>query len=196
MPGSLLGRTLGDFRIEAELGRGSMARVYEAEQLTLSRRVALKVLEEGLFTPGDNIKRFLREASALARLEHPHIVPVYAAGEETPFYFFAMRKIAGGTLSEAMKSGIGRRTAVEWLYQIGRALAYAHEQGIIHRDLKPTNILLQDGVAFLSDFGLARLKDFSTLTRSGFTLGTPLYMSPSRRAARRPAHSATALRSA
>ncbi|MBE7462239.1 MAG: serine/threonine protein kinase [Planctomycetes bacterium] len=178
MPAQLLGRTLGDFEIESDLGQGSMARVYRAKQISLGRSVALKVLEENLFTPGENIRRFLREAAALARLEHPHIVPIYAAGDEEPYYFFAMRLIAGGTLASAMQSGIGRRTAVEWAYQIGRALAYAHAEGIVHRDLKPTNILLQDGVAFLSDFGLAHLRDLSTLTRSGFTLGTPLYMAP------------------
>ncbi|GMV79602.1 MAG: hypothetical protein AMXMBFR7_07860 [Planctomycetota bacterium] len=178
MPAKLLGRTLGDFEIESDLGQGSMARVYRAKQISLGRSVALKVLEENLFTPGENIRRFLREAAALAKLEHPHIVPIYAAGDEEPYYFFAMRLIAGGTLASAMQSGIGRRTAVEWAYQIGRALAYAHAEGIVHRDLKPTNILLQDGVAFLSDFGLAHLRDLSTLTRSGFTLGTPLYMAP------------------
>ncbi|MCW8131181.1 MAG: serine/threonine protein kinase [Planctomycetota bacterium] len=178
MPASLIGQTLGNFSVEAEIGKGSMARVYKARQLPLDRYVALKVLEESLFTPGDNIKRFLREASALARLEHPHIVPVYSAGEQLPYYFFAMRLITGGTLADAMHAGIGTRTAVEWACQVCRALAYSHQMGIVHRDLKPTNILLQYGVAFMSDFGLARLRDLSTLTKKGMTLGTPMYMSP------------------
>ena len=101
MEAELLGRTLGDFQIESLVGKGSMARVYQARQVSLRRHVALKVLEEGLFTPGDNVKRFLREAEALARLEHANIVPVYAAGEQNPYYFFAMRLIRGGTLSAA-----------------------------------------------------------------------------------------------
>lgn len=178
MGAGLIGKTLGDFAVETEIGKGSMARVYKARQCSLDRHVALKVLEEGLFTPGDNIKRFLREAAALARLEHPHVVPVYAAGEELPYYFFAMRLIDGGTLVDAMRAGIGTRLALEWACQVCRALAYSHQMGVVHRDLKPTNVLLQYGVAFLSDFGLARLRDLSTLTKSGFTLGTPMYMSP------------------
>jgi serine/threonine protein kinase len=178
MSASLVGRTLGDFQITAEIGRGSMARVYKAWQVSLRRHVGLKVLEEGLFTPGENVKRFLREEIALARLEHPHIVPVYAAGEDPPYYYFAMRLITGGTLLDALRARVSMVTSVEWVWQTCRALAYAHQQDIIHRDLKPTNILLQNGVAFLSDFGLARLRDLSTLTRDGFTLGTPLYMAP------------------
>lgn len=174
----LVGRTLGDFQIETLLGKGSMAKVYEARQISLRRHVALKVLEEGLFTPGENVKRFLREAEALARLEHAHIVPVYAAGEQSPYYYFAMRLIRGGTLDEAMRNGIKRAAALEWAGDICRGLAFAHASGVVHRDLKPTNVLIHDGVALLSDFGLARLRDASTVTQLGHVLGTPLYMSP------------------
>jgi len=174
----LVGRTLGDFQIETLLGKGSMAKVYEARQISLRRHVALKVLEEGIFTPGDNVTRFLREAEALARLEHANIVPVYAAGEQSPYYFFAMRLIRGGTLDEAMRNGIKRSLALDWAGDICRGLAFAHASGIVHRDLKPTNVLIHDGVALLSDFGLARLRDASTVTQMGHMLGTPLYMSP------------------
>jgi len=174
----LVGQTLGDFHIEALLGKGSMARVYQARQISLRRHVALKVLEEGIFTPGNNVKRFLREAEALARLEHGNIVPVYSAGEQEPYYFFAMRLIRGGTLDQAMRNGVKLSTAMEWAVDICRGLAFAHAHGIVHRDLKPTNVLIHDGMALLSDFGLARLRDASTVTQLGHLLGTPLYMSP------------------
>lgn len=174
----LVGRTLGDFHIEGLLGKGSMARVYQARQISLRRHIALKVLEEGIFTPGNNVKRFLREAEALAKLEHANIVPVYAAGEQLPYYFFAMRMIRGGTLEKTMRSGVKIATALEWAADICRGLAFAHSHGIVHRDLKPTNVLIQDGVALLSDFGLARLRDASTVTQLGHLLGTPLYMAP------------------
>jgi len=178
MSAGLIGRTLGDFEIESSIGRGSFAEVYMARQLSLRRRIALKVLEVGLFTPSDNVTRFLREAEAMARMEHPHIVPVYAAGQEHPYHYFAMRLIAGGGLVQAMRNGVQRRTALRWMCEVCEALAYAHEHGVVHRDVKPSNVLLQDDAAVLVDFGLARLKDLSTLTQSGSVLGTPMYMSP------------------
>ncbi len=178
MSAGLIGRTLGDFEIESSIGRGSFAEVFMARQLSLRRRVALKVLEVGLFTPSDNVTRFLREAEAMARMEHPHIVPVYAAGQEHPYHFFAMRLIAGGGLVQAMRSGVQRYTALRWMCEVCEALAYAHEHNVVHRDVKPSNVLIQDDAAVLVDFGLARLKDLSTLTQSGMVLGTPMYMSP------------------
>jgi serine/threonine protein kinase len=174
----LSGKTLGDFHVEHLIGKGSMAAVYQAQQISLRRRVALKVLAEDMFTPSDKVKRFVREAEALARLEHPHIVPVYGAGEEPPYYFFAMRFVPHGTLAEAMRLGIDQATARVWARQICQALAFAHQSGIVHRDLKPSNVLLNHGVPLLCDFGLARLRDLSTLTQRGLKLGTPLYMSP------------------
>ncbi|HVR73037.1 MAG TPA: protein kinase [Planctomycetota bacterium] len=174
----LAGKTLGDFHVERLVGKGSMAAVYQAQQISLRRRVALKVLAEDMFTPSDKVKRFVREAEALARLEHPHIVPIYGAGEEPPYYFFAMRLVPHGTLAEAMRLGIDQATARVWARQICQALAFAHHSGIVHRDLKPSNVLLNDGVPLLCDFGLARLRDLSTMTQRGLKLGTPLYMSP------------------
>ena len=174
----LIGRRLGDYEIKHLVGRGSMARVYHAYQVPLRRHVALKVLEEAIFTPSKKIKRFFREAEAMARLEHPHIVPIYAAGQEAPYYFFAMQLAPGGSLRDAMRGAVPYNTAFDWIHQTCRGLAYAHASGVIHRDLKPSNVLLHHGVALLGDFGLARLRDATTITEKGFVLGTPLYMSP------------------
>ena len=174
----LIGKQLGDYEVERFIGHGSMARVYRARQRSLGRRVAIKVLEEEIFTPGQKIKRFFREMATLARLEHPNIVPIYAAGEESPYYFFAMRLVRGGTLAHAIAQPVPLRLGFEWVIEICRGLAYAHRQDVVHRDLKPSNILLQDGVALLGDFGLARLRDVTAITQDGMVLGTPLYMSP------------------
>lgn len=178
MEDNLIGRRLGDFDIEDLIGRGSMARVYRARQVSLKRHVALKVMSEGLFTPGEAVSRFMREAEAMARLEHPNIVPVYAAGESAPYYYFAMRLIKGGTLGRRLTDGVTVSMGLEWMIQVASALAHSHSRGVIHRDLKPSNILISNDVAMLADFGLARLKDVSSLTAAGVAMGTPLYMSP------------------
>ncbi|MCX7805839.1 MAG: serine/threonine protein kinase [Planctomycetota bacterium] len=178
MEGDLIGKRLGDFEVEKLIGRGSMARVYRAHQISLKRRVALKVMSEGLFTPGEAVSRFMREAEAMARLEHPNIVPVYAAGESAPYYYFAMRLIEGGTLGRRLTEGVPVSTGLDWMVQVASALAHSHRSGIIHRDLKPSNILISNEVAMLADFGLARLRDVSSLTAAGVAMGTPLYMSP------------------
>lgn len=174
----MIGETLGDFRIEAEIGKGSMALVFRATQMSLSRPVALKVLKRDVFTPSETVKRFFREAVALARLEHPHIVPVYTASASKGYCYLAMRLITGGSLLDAMRSGIDTRTGLEWISHACRALAFAHANGVIHRDVTPANILLDDGTAFLGDFGLARLRDLPRITKRGLALGTPLFMSP------------------
>ncbi len=174
----LLGKTLGDFHIESLLGSGAMGKVYRATQISLRRAVALKVLEEGVFTPDDLKVRFRREAEYIARLEHPHIISVYQYGYEEPYTYYAMRLVDGKSLEHHLADGVVLRTGLRWLSEIAGALAYAHGQQVIHRDVKPGNIMIANQVAYLADFGLARLLESTTITASGTLMGTLLYMSP------------------
>ena len=174
----LVGKTFGDFRIDRFISKGSVGRVYEAVQLSLQRRVALKILEEGLFTPQDFRVRFQREAEYLARLEHPNIVPIYASGQDGKHAYYAMRFVEGRTLDQVMGEGLAVRDGLRYLADIAGALAYIHEHEIIHRDLKPSNIMISDGSALLTDFGIARFLQTTTITDTGTLLGTPLYMAP------------------
>ena len=178
MSDRLAGRVLGDFRLEALVGRGAMGKVYSATQLSLGRTVAVKVFEEGLFTVDEVRERFVREARIIAALEHPHIVPVYAAGQDGPVHYFAMRYLQGRTFDELLRERLPLRAALRHLADLAGALAYAHERGLVHRDVKPSNVMVVDDAAILTDFGLARAAEATTLTGSGQYVGTPLYFSP------------------
>ena len=173
---------LGGFEILRELGQGGMGVVYEAHQTALDRRVALKVLQP--HAAGDeNLKRmFQREARAVARLDHPNVVPIFEVGEADGQPYFAMQLIPGGTLSQRLaEDGLSVREAVGVLAAVCRAVAAAHRAGVVHRDLKPSNILLDDEVRpFVSDFGLSRMIDDESTVHSGGILGTPSYMRRSR----------------
>ncbi len=181
----LIGRTLGDFRVLDLIGQGSMARVYRAVQISLDRPVALKVYQEGILHSGDFTERFRREAEYLARFEHPNILPVYAAGQEGDFHFFALRLVSGQTLAEWLRPASwpcqtprSPRAVTAAMRDVACGLAVLHARGGIHRDLKPSNVLLEGDHALLADFGLARLLEDSTITQSGVIIGTPLYMAP------------------
>ncbi|MBI2933285.1 MAG: serine/threonine protein kinase [Planctomycetes bacterium] len=128
------GTRVGRFEIEAEIGRGATGIVYRARDLRLNRTVALKLLA------GHDAQRFRREAAAIARLRHPHIVAVHEADEADGRQYVAMDLLEGRTLDQA---DLGRRQAVEVLLRVARAVAYAHEQGVVHRDLRPRNIIVQ-----------------------------------------------------
>ncbi len=177
----LIGKTLGPYRILEQIGVGGMATVYKAYQPNMERYVAIKILPHYLSQDKEFAKRFQREAHAIARLEHPHILPIFDYGEADGITYIAMRYIEAGTLKQHLQKGLlPLDDIVRLIGQIGSALDYAHRQGVIHRDVKPGNVLIDnEGNTYLTDFGLARMLEASEqLTASGVGLGTPAYMSP------------------
>ncbi|MBN1443926.1 MAG: serine/threonine protein kinase [Planctomycetes bacterium] len=155
---------IGDFRIQREIGRGGMGVVYEAEQISLRRSVALKVLPLANVWNQRAVKLFEREARAVALLHHTHIVPIFAVGNERGVYYYAMQLIDGKNLAQLAEeskrrgeSHPGHDLIARWGLEIAEALEYAHGRGVIHRDVKPSNILVDSlGQTWLTDFGLAR----------------------------------------
>jgi Tol biopolymer transport system component len=180
MEAGLVGQTLGAYRIVEQIGRGGMATVYKAYEPALDRYVAIKILPHYFAHDPDFAARFEREAKAVARLNHPNILPIYSFGQEGGLSYIAMRYVEAGTLKEMLGEPLDLKTAADILGQIGRALDYAHQRGIVHRDVKPTNVLMAEGKwALLTDFGLARMVESSVqLTKTGVGVGTPAYMSP------------------
>ncbi len=177
----LIGKTVGQYRIIRELGRGGMAVVYEAYQPALNRTVAVKVLPPGLSTDTAFVQRFLHEARAAARLEHPNIVAIYDVLDFRGIYCIVMQKLDGEPLHVLLRRA-GRLPldhATRILEQIASALDYAHRCGIVHRDVKPANIMVGPGDrAWLTDFGLAQAATGTQLTQARAVIGTPEYMSP------------------
>lgn len=184
--GDLTGQTLGDFRIVRKLGAGGMGEVYLARQLSLKRDVALKFLRPDLAADPVAVQRFQHEAEAVARLTHANIVQVYAVGELAGRRFMALEFVDGRNLRDYVdrKGPLPVPQAVAVLRQAAAALARAADAGLVHRDIKPENLLVtRTGELKVADFGLSRVLagDDSkplNLTKSGMTLGTPLYMSP------------------
>ncbi|UCG53326.1 MAG: protein kinase [Candidatus Latescibacterota bacterium] len=172
-------KSIAGYKIRGVLGEGGMGVVYRAEDATLERTVALKVIRTQNLSDQAK-KRFLREARASSRINHPNIVTVYAAGEEGGRPYLAMEFIEGRTLKDIIDEGpIPWEQAVRWAVDILDALGRLHEDGIIHRDLKPENIMVTgEGIVKLMDFGIARLATSETLTQEGTTVGTVYYMSP------------------
>ncbi len=176
---TLPGRSLGQFEIQEEIGRGGMATVYRGRQRSMNRIVAIKVLPQHLLHDPGFYERFEREVEVISKLEHPHILPIYDYGQSEGVPYIAMRYLGGGSLEDQIRrlGPLPLEDIETPLRQIGRALDYAHTQGIIHRDLKPGNIMLDEGNnAYLSDFGIARVMG-SEMTGS-MIIGTPSYMSP------------------
>jgi serine/threonine protein kinase len=220
--GQPLTGVIGDFRIVREIGRGGMGVVYEAEQLSLGRRVALKTLPFAMALDPVRLNRFRNEAQAAAQLHHPNIVPVYAVGTERGVWYYAMQIVDGRSLAEALadlrdgehndqticdgltetvststdagtssqlrdaisESAGGSefqfiRVAVDLCRQAARGLEHAHSMDIVHRDIKPANLILDGtGRLWITDFGLARICNTSTVTATGDLIGTLAYMSP------------------
>lgn len=180
------GEVIGDFRLIRELGQGGMGVVWEAEQQSIHRRVALKLLLTA--SAPKTLERFHQEAEAGGRLEHPAIVRVYAVGQMARAHYMVQELVGDGfTLADWLAS-LRRDVDVaphhyqdvaELFLQVARALEFAHDEGIIHRDVKPSNILIAaDGSPKLADFGLAKIVDNPELSRTGDLAGTPFYMSP------------------
>ncbi len=203
-----LPQEFGRFSIVRELGRGGFGVVFLAEDSMLGRRVALKVPRPEVLVTPEFRRRFLREAEAASRLDHPHIVPVYEVGEEGPACFIASAYCEGLTLAQWLQTQtkpVPVRVASRLVAVLAAAVAHAHERGILHRDLKPGNILLQERegnalalggsseeLGFLPricDFGLAKLLDqVSEETRSGVPIGSPAYMAPEQASGRLREH--------
>ena len=175
------GAVLGVYEVQGEIARGGMGIVYKARHSKLNRVVALKVTQAGQHASAGEAKRFLGEAEAAAKLDHPHIVPIHDIGEENGRLFFAMAFVEGVSLAQTVAAGpLPPRRAAGLIRQVATAVAYAHSQGVIHRDLKPANILLDvSGQPRVTDFGLAKCTDTdSSLTQAGQIMGTPSFMPP------------------
>ena len=186
---SLLGRHLGRYHIQEEIGRGGMARVYRAYDPQLQRQIALKVLAPQLALDTEYIQRFQREAIIAANLHHPNIVTIYDVSEIDGLHFIAMEYIRGRSLHAIIneRGALGLPNAVAIISAVGAALDYAHRQGAIHRDVKPHNIMINIlGRVLLADFGIAQMPESrgDRLTRTGIFIGTPEYISPEQASAR------------
>ena len=177
----LIGREVDHYKIVGQLGGGGMGVVYKAEDSRLQRTVALKFLPPSLTRDPVSKSRFLQEARAASALEHPNICTVYDVGEiDDDRLYLAMPAYDGETVKQKIERGpLPVEEAVDIARQAAQGLAKAHRQGIVHRDIKPANLMVtDDGIVKILDFGLAKLAGAAGLTRTGFRLGTPTYMSP------------------
>ena len=182
----LAGTLGGRYRIQRELGRGGMARVYLAEDLKHSRDVAVKVIRPELAASLGR-DRFLREIGIAARLRHPNIMPLFDSGDADGVLYFVMPYEPGPSLRTTLTGGhrLSITDALSTLRDVAKALAYAHEQGVVHRDVKPDNVMLSGGTAVVTDFGIAKAvsaaqgeQGGTAITQNGVGIGTPAYMAP------------------
>jgi eukaryotic-like serine/threonine-protein kinase len=177
----LTGKILGGYRIDAVIGKGSMGTVYRANQLSLAREVALKVLDYNLSKDINFVKSFLNEARAAGKLNHPNVVHVHDVGEADGYYFFSMEYVANGSLSAVLeqKGRLAVKEGLAVLLGIARALEYAEQQKIIHCDIKPDNIMLSaTGEAKLADLGIARQMRGAKVEQVDRVFGSPDYIAP------------------
>src|SRR4029453_13346300 len=182
MPASTLQHRLdsgltGRYTIARELGRGGMATVFLAQDLRHGREVALKVLRPEV-SASIGAERFLREIKMAARLNHPHILPVYDSGEAEGLLFYVMPNMEGRSLREHLdrERQLPLEEALRITREVAAALDYAHRQHVVHRDIKPENILLHEGAALVADFGIGKaMSEGGSTTQTGMAIGTPAY---------------------
>ncbi len=171
-----------NYKVEKTLGAGGFAVVYLVRDLNLKRKLAVKVLSPDLITSKTVLERFRREAETVAQLSHPHIVPLHFIGQKDELLYLAMECIDGGSLVDRIeKEGkLPPDEVIRIVKEVASALAYAHKRGVIHRDIKPHNVLMEEetGRSLVTDFGIARTAEGSSLTASGMMVGTPAYLSP------------------
>ncbi len=177
---NVIKKTISHYQILEQIGKGGMGIVYKANDLKLERTVAIKVLTPEAMSDAVSLERFLREARAAAKLNHPNITTIYAIEEVEDTIFIAMEYILGPTLSQLMgERSLTLEQILDIAIQIAQGLEEAHRQNVIHRDIKPDNIMRSEtGRIKIMDFGLAKIRGQSRLTRDGFSMGTIDYMSP------------------
>ncbi|HEY7356923.1 MAG TPA: serine/threonine-protein kinase, partial [Ktedonobacterales bacterium] len=183
MAGVLIGQRIGPYVLRGLLGSGGMGAVYRAQDMRLGRAVAIKVID---VSKGDGPRfaaRFQREAQALARLDHPNILPLWDVGQVNHLLYLVTPVVEGGSLRDLrvrLGGSVPPRQALGLAIQVADALQHAHERGIIHRDVKPGNLLLHpDGRVMLADFGIARsLTERSEISATDLAIGTPHYIAP------------------
>jgi serine/threonine protein kinase/Flp pilus assembly protein TadD len=180
----VIGQTISHYKILEKLGEGGMGVVYKAQDTRLDRPVAVKLLPTHLSTSDENKARFVQEARAIAALNHPNILNIFDIDDQDGRMFFVMEYVEGNTLKSHIASlkggeGISVRQALDWTIQVAQGLKAAHQKDIIHRDIKPENIMLtKDGRPKIMDFGIAKLRGGTGLTKTGMSVGTLAYMSP------------------
>ena len=177
-----LTRTLaGRYQVRKLLGAGGMAAVFLADEIGLDRPVAIKVLPPELARDEGLVTRFQREAKTSAKLDHPHIIPIYRVESEAGLHYFVMKYVPGRSLESLLENKVAMAfdLATRILSEAAMALGHAHSRGVVHRDVKPANIMLdQDGRVVLTDFGISKAGETSSLTQTGTIVGTPHYMAP------------------
>ncbi len=188
MQDNLVGKHIGGYLIGREVAEGGMGSVYQATRPGSDEIVAIKILLPAYTNDSEYRQRFAREAQLMQSLQHPHIVPIYAYGEQDDILYIAMRLVRGPSLFDLLnRRRFSPLTAWQILYPISQALDFAHERGVIHRDIKPGNILVEGTTApdgtkgnhvYLMDFGLSKVSGARSLTKVGVSVGTPHYMAP------------------
>jgi serine/threonine protein kinase len=176
----IIGTKIGEYEIVGHVGHGVAADVYKAYQAKLDRHVAVKILSPTFVGEQAFLARFVREAQAVARLDHPNILPVYDFDRQNDLVYIVMQYVDSGSLDDLLGQPLPFDLTLHILEQVGSALSHAHQRGIVHRDVKPGNILLgPDNWVLLTDFGLVKILETpANLTPSGMSLGTPAYMAP------------------